>query len=194
MNENSSRDAGHFDRIYARNPDPWGFLTSPYEQRKYDVTLAALGGQRFNSAFEAGCSIGVLTTRLAKFCSTLLAVDISKVAVNAARERCAPLPQVKIELKRFPSQWPRGMFDLILLSEVLYFLTPADIQTTARHCIASLLPGGQVLLVNYTGLTDDPCSGDDAAEIFMKYTAPVLALNFSQRHDNFRIDLLQKHK
>ena len=50
-----------------------------------------------------------------------------------------------------PRQWPNEGFDLIVLSEVLYFLSPADIAATADHVVATLEPAGIVLLVNWRG-------------------------------------------
>ena len=57
--------AGYFDELYAGDPDPWGFETSAYEQAKYAATIDALEGRRYATALEIGCSIGVLTARLA---------------------------------------------------------------------------------------------------------------------------------
>ena len=57
-----------FDDLYAADPDPWDFETSPYEAAKYDATIAALEGRRFASGLEIGCSIGVLTDRLRAHC------------------------------------------------------------------------------------------------------------------------------
>ncbi|MDE1895514.1 MAG: methyltransferase domain-containing protein [Rhodospirillales bacterium] len=188
MRAQASRDAAHFERLYASDPDPWCFLSSPYEQRKYDLTLATLGERQFANAFEAGCSIGVLTARLAPRCNALLAADMVETALESARQRCAAMHQVRLAKLRLPAQWPPGRFDLILLSEILYFLSPAEVTETAKHCRASLAPGGSVLLVNYTGPTDDPCSGDEAANIFSGAAAPFLTQTLHERHDRFRID------
>ncbi len=63
---------------------------------------------------------------------------------------------------RVPGEWPEQRFDLIVLSEVLYFLSPADIALCADRVMSSVLPGGKILLVNWLGQSDDPCSGDEA--------------------------------
>ncbi len=81
-----SLEPAYFDALYAADPDPWQFATSAYEREKYDATLAALP-TRIGSAFEIGCSIGILTRRLAERCNTLLAVDVAKAALAAARRR-----------------------------------------------------------------------------------------------------------
>jgi 2-polyprenyl-3-methyl-5-hydroxy-6-metoxy-1,4-benzoquinol methylase len=187
-----SRQAPHFEKLYRTNPDPWSFTTSAYEQQKYAVTLAALGNRRFHTVLEVGCSIGVLTSRLAARCDNVLGLDFVSAAVAKARARCAPYPGVRIEQMQVPQQWPEGHFDLILFSEVLYFLNETDLARICAHTLRSILPGGQVLLVNYTGVTDDPSTGDSAARFFINATAPQLQPVLQQRASQYRLDLLQR--
>jgi cyclopropane fatty-acyl-phospholipid synthase-like methyltransferase len=188
--KSSSREVQHFERLYRVDPDPWSFATSAYERQKYDATLDVLGTRRFIQALEVGCSIGVLTTRLAGCCEQLLALDFAPSAVAAARARCAPHPGVMIEQKQVPRQWPRGWFDLILFSEVLYFLDESDLKEVCARTMRSMVLGGWVLLVNYTGVTDDPVSGDRAAELFIKETASFLQPRLHRRESQYRLDLL----
>ena len=178
-----------FDRLYARDPDPWGFHTSPYEREKYAATLAALPSRRFGSAFEVGCSIGVLTRQLAPRCDALLAVDVAEAALAAARDACAGLEHVQLRRLRIPAEWPQGKFDLILLSEVLYFLGPDDLAASARLAAASLSPGGVALLVNWTGPTNSPTTGDEAADTFIAEARLTPALQ--RREAQYRLDLLR---
>ncbi len=196
MSAPGTRKADHFERLYQENPDPWGFATSAYEQAKYDATLAALGSRRFQSALEIGCSIGVLTGRLASRCDRLTGVDFAATAVEEARKRCAALPYVHIEQLEVPRQWPSGQFDFILFSEVLYFLATPDLRQACERALASLEPGGLVLLVNYTGPAGadgnrDPQSGESAAELFLEAAGLRLQPVLQQQAANYRLDLLQ---
>jgi len=184
-----SMPAGWFDALYARDNDPWNFVSSPYEQAKYAATLHALPLPRFAHAFEVGCSIGVLTRRLAERCDRLLAVDVAEQALAQARQRCAGLNHVTIARRRVPDEWPRQSFDLILLSEVLYYLSPNDVARTAGLTRQSLQPGGAVLLVHYILPTDYPCSGDAACDIFM--AAAGLTVSQQRREAAYRLDLLR---
>ncbi len=93
-----------FDEIYAEDPDPWKFETSAYEAAKYDATIAALRGRRFANGLEIGCSIGVLTERLAPHVDDLLAIDVAEAALDRARAR--DLPDVAFELPRDPRGVP----------------------------------------------------------------------------------------
>lgn len=186
-----SRQAPHFEKLYRTNPDPWNFTTSAYEQQKYEATLAVLGISRFRSALEVGCSIGVLTERLGGRCDNVLGLDFVSAALAMARARCAPYPGVRIQQMQVPQQWPEGHFDLILFSEVLYFLNQGDLTKICAHAKRSILPGGLVLLVNYTGVTDDPSSGDSAATFFINGTAPMLQPVLQKRAPHYRLDLLK---
>lgn len=181
-----------FDRLYARDPDPWNFHSSQYERDKYAATLAALPPGRFANGFEVGCSIGVLTRMLAQRCGELLSVDVSEQALAAARANCAGLRHVDFRRLHIPAEWPPGSFDLVVLSEVLYFLGPGDLAATARLAAASLTPGGVALLVNWTGPTNSPSTGDEAAQRFM--AAAGLTPATQRREAQYRLDLLRRER
>jgi hypothetical protein len=132
---------------------------------------------------------------LAPCCASLLGIDIVEYPLQAARARCADQKQVRFERMRAPMQWPGGRFDLIILSEVLYFLSPDDIARCARQVGGSVLPGAIVLLVNWLGQSDDPCSGDQAAERFIfetsaARTSAALTVARQDRSARYRLDLL----
>ncbi len=189
-----SRDAGYFATLYAANPDPWNFSASAYEHRRYQATMAALEDIVVGNAFEIGCSIGILTGILAPRCTSLFAVDIVESALAAAKLHCAGMPHVTFANRHVPEQWPVGQkFDLILISEVLYFLTPTDIARVAAQVVTSLSPNGTVLLVNYTEPVDEPSNGDQAADIFIAASHAALRVSLQQRHPKFRIDRLQQY-
>lgn len=180
----------YFDALYAANPDPWRFASSDYEQEKYGHTLKALARDRYSCALELGCSIGVLTTQLAKRCDSLLAVDAAEAALIQARDRCAAQDWVTFRRMRAPDEWPQGRFDLILLSEVVYYLEPTDVVRLAQQVKQSLMPAGELLLVHWTGETDYPLSGDDAAEQFIAAASGFAHVVKSERAEKFRLDLL----
>ena len=123
----------YFDAIYAADPDPWNFADSPYEQAKYALTLNAMPKPRYRSALEVGCSIGVLTRSLASRCDAIVAIDAARAPLVEARRRCADLPGVRFEQMFVPEQWPEGVFELILLSEVVYYLSREDVGRLAAR-------------------------------------------------------------
>ena len=179
----------YFDALYATDADPWRFATSLYERDKYASSLAALPPGNYASALEVGCSIGIFTRMLAARCGSVLSIDIAEAALFQARINC-PCPAVTFERRIVPSEWPAGQFDLMVFSEVLYYLDADDIDRTAAIARGALPPGGVALLVHYLGETDYPLSGDEATERFI--AASGLPVRHASRTAEFRIDVLAR--
>ena len=180
----------YFDAQYAGNPDPWQFATSAYEHAKYAATLAALPRPRYASALEVGCSIGVLTQALAARCDALLGLDLAERALLQAQARCRALGHVRFERAQVPTQWPDGSYDLILLSEVVYFLDGRDVERLVERIGGCLRPGGDVVLVHWTGETHYPLSGDEAAERVIAAAGTFLRPLRRTRTEAYRLDVL----
>lgn len=181
----------YFDKVYAANADPWGFETSEYERGKYADTLHSLPRPKYNNAFEIGCSLGVLTAQLAPRCGRLLAVDGSDAPLTRARELCRHLPDVEIRQMQVPDQFPDGLFDLILISEVGYYWSPGDFQKAQATILQRLEPGGQLMLVHWTPPVHDyPLTGDEVHEAFLKL--PGLKRLSGHREETYRLDVLEK--
>jgi SAM-dependent methyltransferase len=155
-------DAGYFRERYAASPDPYGLAERWYEARKYAVSIALLPRERYGDAFEPGCSIGVLTARLAARCDRLLSYDVVPEAVASARARTAGLPGVRVERRAIPADWPPGMFDLIVFSEVLYYFDDADLAEVLHRGTDALRPDGHLLAVHWRRpAPNHPRTGDD---------------------------------
>ena len=182
----------YFDALYTADPDPWKFAASPYERSKYEITLDAMPKPRYRSALEVGCSIGVLTRSLASRCDTLIAIDAAQTALVEARRRCADLPGVRFEHMFVPEQWPDGAFELILLSEVIYYFSRNDVGQLAARVTNSLAKGGSVILVHWTGPTDYPLSGDEAAALFIERIGPTGVIKRGDRYRQFRLGVLSR--
>jgi trans-aconitate methyltransferase len=182
----------YFDALYTADPDPWKFAASPYERDKYALTLEAMPKPRYCSALEVGCSIGVLTRSLASRCDTLVAIDAAQTPLVDARRRCADLPGVRFEHMFVPEQWPSGDFELILLSEVVYYLSRHDVGRLAVRVTNSLAQGGSLILVHWTGPTNYPLSGDEAAALFIERIGHKCVVERGDRYREFRLDVLSR--
>ena len=193
MTGDDSLGRGYFDALYARTPDPWGLSSSEYERRKYADSLAALDGRRFHDAVEIGCAIGELTAVLAPACEAYLGVDIAEAALAQARRRNADARHVRFERLALPGQTPEGRFELIVLSEVLYYFSRADLARVGAWVEASLAPDGAALLVHWLGETPDyPLSGDEAVTTFLDVTAATLTTDRRWRRAHYRLDRLAR--
>lgn len=187
-----ARDPGYFDALYAADADPWRFETSAYEADKYDATLVALPVARYASAVEVGCSIGVLTHRLASRCDALLGVDVAQTALDRAAARCAEQAHVRFARLRMPEEMPEGRFDLIMLSEVLYYFETPTLDRLAARLRTACMPGADLVLVHWLGPTPDyPQTGDSAVEAFIAATANWTEVTRQERREDYRLDVLR---
>jgi SAM-dependent methyltransferase len=178
----------YFEEKYRTDIDPWRFRTSPYEKDKYRATLTALSRQRYKRVLEVGCAIGVLTALLAPRCEQLLAVDGSERAIDEARQQL--LPNVYFERAFLPDEFPEGTFDLIILSEVLYYFNETDLLRLADKCLCALEPGGEIILCHWLGETDYPLTGRRAGELFTKAVARHRPAQEVLHEDIYRLERL----
>ena len=89
-----------------------------------------------------------------------------------------------------PAQWPVGQYDLIVLSDVLYVLSSADLNAVGRCVCRAVTEAGVVLLVNRLGDTDGPLASDQAAEAFITAASPRLRVDLQQPAHFYRLGLL----
>ena len=181
----------YFIDMYRANPDPWRFETSAYERNKYAATIASLPRERYGSGLEVGCSIGILTRELARRCDALLAIDPAPAALDAARARNRDQPHVTFREGVVPADYPPGPFDLVMLSEVAYYLAAPDLERLANQVGGSLRPSGTVVLVHWLGETDYPLTGDEAAGVFCDRASSYADVLMQTRTADYRLDVLQ---
>ncbi|TXN44305.1 methyltransferase domain-containing protein [Methylobacterium sp. WL7] len=189
-----SLDTDYFKGMYATESDPWRFATSAYERDKYAATLAALPRARYASGLEVGCSIGVFTHQLCPRCDALIGLDVVPSVLDDARARCADCPNVRFQLAAVPGAWPDGRFDLILISEVAYYLDRADLARLVARVAGSVLPEADIVLVHWLGVTHYPLSGDEAAEGFIAGAQGFARVLKQSRTAEYRLDVLRAFK
>jgi SAM-dependent methyltransferase len=181
-------DERYFEDLYAADPDPWNYKSSPYEARKYAATLGVLPRAKYQRGLELGCSIGVLTSALAKRCNALAAVDTSQRALAIARRHC-PASHVTFVHAHLPHGDWGTPFDLLVLSEVLYYLQPDAIRSLAQRLARCAKPGAHVVLVHWTGKTNYPLTADEATGL-LRSAMPVSVLEETTCPE-YRLDLWQ---
>ena len=137
----SSLDRGYFDDFYPRAPISGDFRPAGVTSPKTSP-LASLPPERFASAFEPGCAIGVLTSELAERCDRVLATDVSPAPLTIARRRLAGGAGVRLQRLRVPQAWPPGRFDLVVLSEIGYYCGTVDLTQLIAVASSSLTDDG----------------------------------------------------
>ena len=143
-----------FDLYYVVKKDPWNYRTSELEQRKYRDILSVLPAGPLQRVLEIGCAEGEFTQMLAPRVSSLLALDSSPTALGRARK--LNLPSVDFREVNIAREDPGGLFDLVIASEVLYYLgTVEEIQAVAQRMLTWLKPGGHLLLCHMRSQSDE---------------------------------------
>ncbi len=111
-----------------QEPDPYGFARDLEQfrfQRALEFLRLAKPDGVFPSVLEVGCAEGMFTRMLAERCGTLLAVDLSAIALQRAKQRCSDRSNIEFaewDVRRDPIN---GTFDLIVATGVLeYILRP----------------------------------------------------------------------
>lgn len=162
-----------FEAKYRADPDPWGYRESWYEQRKYAVTVASLPRRRYRLVWEPACSIGILTRLIAARAERVLASDGSPTAVAAARGSQNPVVtasspdpgRIEWAVQTLPGPLPAaaGSADLVVLSEILYYLSEQDRGAVLDTAHTLLEPGGDLVVVHWRPAAEDTqLSGDEA--------------------------------
>lgn len=144
-----SAPVDRFAALYAAG-DPWS-TDHWYEVRKRAVVLASLPRAHYRSAFEPGCGAGELTVGLAERCDELWSTDPVAEAVNRARAAVAGQVGVGVEVVALPDGVPAGPLDLVVFSEVLYYLDDATVATTLDRVVAASAPGADIVAVHWRG-------------------------------------------
>jgi trans-aconitate methyltransferase len=139
----------YFSQLYSEKSDPWDLATKWHDRRKYAVTIASLPRERYQRCYEPGCSIGLLTRMLAGRCDALLAVDFVADAVTQAQAEVRDLPHVRVEQAVLPAELPDATFDLIVVSDLLYYLSVPDMTALLDGLIERLEPDGDLMAVHY---------------------------------------------
>ena len=182
----------YFNDVYNNSSDPWEFETSPYEKAKYEATIAALPKKTYNRGLEIGCSIGVLTAMLAPKCKWLLCTDISDAPLQKAKERLQNSPHVQFQKAAIPGDYPAGQFDLVMMSEVGYYLSMEDLQKAKEKIINSLETNGDLILVHWLPFVPDyPLTGDEVHNLFLQPHTQLQHV-YGKREEKYRLDVFTK--
>jgi SAM-dependent methyltransferase len=184
-----SQDA--FEARYQKHDDPWHFASSTYELRRYQTTLSALTRDSYHTVYEPGCSVGVLTERLARLSRHVIATDFAPSAVAQARARCADLPNVDILCASVARYVPEAPLDLVVFSEIGYYFDPAELARIGNALAERLNHDGEFLAVHWLGHSPHHVMHGDTVHETLREVLPLEWLK-GERYSQFRIDSWRK--
>lgn len=185
--------AADFEARYRADPDPWRTLTDPYESHKRERTLAACGEGPFASACDLGAGTGVLAAALAPRCERLLALDGAPTAIAEAQRRLAPFPHVEARVAMLPDGLPTGPLDLVVASEILYYLDDDAFHMVLRWLPDALATGGRAVAVHWTGSAPDLRRSANDVGAALALTPGLRVIEDGvEAAERFRLDVLER--
>lgn len=181
----------HLNDLYTLSDDPWSTHASAYERAKFAATIGSLTRPRYRHCLEVGCGAGALTSLLAQRCDALTAMDCTPGALAVARAHASGAGVAFIE-GCVPEAWPASAPDLVMLSEVLYFMTDKEALGLASLLARKTLDDCEIVLVNWLGDTGGAISGAAAAQRLIGLVSNTYRRITTHRSARFRIDVLQR--
>lgn len=150
--------------MFQTDIDPWDYASSPFEARKRKILLNACGAGVRGRGLELACANGETTRYLARKCLRLMAVDSSPTAVAEARRRTEVFPHVSVHQAVLPRDLPRKRFDLIVVSELLYYIRAVEADCLVSRLARAIAPGGRIILLHHHVRFEDASQHSDRAQ------------------------------
>jgi len=187
---------GHFYHFFDEG-DPFGFDVNPVERLKFRRTLEVCGDGPLGRVLELGCAVGSFTELLAPRAADILALDVSPAAVTEVARRLRDDPHVHVEAMTIPTEFPGGTFDLVVASDVLYYLPREDVRRCLERIEAALADGGAFVALHYVPRMGSVLNGDETHDILTAHTRLTHVL--SERREfgsgrTYRVDRFEKVK
>lgn len=184
--------ARHFEALYRASNDPWRVHDAWYECRKRALLLAGLRRARYDHALEAGCGNGGMTAALATRCRRVTAVDLSPAAIRRCRAHLASRRAggVQALALRLPDAWPAVPpegFDLVVISEMAYYLDDDALARFLTRASASLRAGGELVACHWRGPFSDRRQDTEALHAALA-ALPGLTPQLTHQEPEFRLD------
>lgn len=136
-----------YERWFRDDPDPWRYETDVYEARKRRATIAACGTATGRLVLELGAANGVLAADLLPLARELIAVEAVPAAAALARQRLASPARVVEGL--IPRDVPAGPYDLVIASEILYYLDADAFEATLEVLPQWVARHGRLVAVHW---------------------------------------------
>jgi cyclopropane fatty-acyl-phospholipid synthase-like methyltransferase len=158
-----------FEDKFTGDADPWRTFSDRDEAHKRQAIVHGLGGTIAGRVLELAAGNGSNSIALARRALRLDATEgtqagtalVARAVVGCARARASVLV--------LPAAFPRPRYDAIVVAEILYYLTPAEMRATARRVARATRPGGRLVLAHHR--VDYPDFVQHAAGIHDRFLA-----------------------
>lgn len=139
-----------FDAKFASDDDPWRTFDGADEALKRRAILHAIGpgpwGRVLEVAAGNGSNSAAIAPRALRLDATEATASGTALVARAARPYGARARAIRLAV---PTRLPRARYDVAVVAELIYYLTPRAMAQTARDMAAVLRPGGRLVLAHH---------------------------------------------
>ncbi|WAP66744.1 class I SAM-dependent methyltransferase (plasmid) [Jiella pelagia] len=183
----------HFAELYADDGDPWHARSSRYEVEKRADNCAQLDVRCYERGLDIGCGEGHLAAELVNraIVRSMTGLDRDAGIVARANGAYGQRSELRFATGALPDDLPEVPFDLVVVSEVLYFLDEPALVALAQHLSNRMQTGADILVVSYLGETGTPLSGRAAHDLFLALFGTALTTLSLRTHEQYQAELLR---
>lgn len=142
-------DLAGFESRFRADPDPWKTFTSRREAIKRHQIMTAAGHRRWSRGLELGAGNGSNSQALLTCVLRLDICEGTTRGVELIRQSVAGCPRASVHQLVLPAPFPASRYDLIVIAEVLYYLSSWDLRALAQEISRTLVPGGRLILAHH---------------------------------------------
>ena len=163
-----------FDAKFADDDDPWRTFDDRDEALKRRAILHAMGSGPWGRVIELAAGNGSNSAAIAPRALRLDATEATASGTALVAKAIGARPNARPGRARairltVPARLPRRRYDIAVVAEVLYYLSPRAMARTACDVAAVLGPGGTMVLAHHR--IDFPDFAQHAAQIQRRFLA-----------------------
>jgi SAM-dependent methyltransferase len=154
--DKAARNRAFFEDLW-RQGDFWRLETDVFEQGKFARQRELLADRRYRKVLEIGCGAGAFTRSISGLADRIVAIDVSPAAIERASQRGDGGGVIDYRVANVLDYEPQsdGPFDLIVMSETIYYLgwlyTFFEVSWLAAALFDATADEGRFLLTNTYG-------------------------------------------
>ncbi|MEH6487944.1 class I SAM-dependent methyltransferase [Hyphomonas oceanitis] len=182
-----------FERRFQSDPDPWQTFSSVYELKKRQYLGHAIGNRTYGRCLEVAAGNGSNTCLIAGKALRLVATEGTPTGVRLMESLTGHLENTSVRQQDLAEPMPCRRYDLIVVSEVLYYLTAPVLRNVARGIDRTLVPNGRLILAHHHERFPDAVhSGQDIHARFLNLTHSSWRVEFRKRTSRYVISRLRR--
>lgn len=138
-----------FEQTFARDGDPWRTFSDRDEALKRRAILRAIGPGPWGRVLELGAGNGSNSVAIAPRALRLDATEATARGTALVETALGEQRRARALRLAVPAPLPRSRYDVVVIAELLYYLSPRAMRETARDVAEVLGERGRLVLAHH---------------------------------------------